>query len=82
MKNVQVSHLFGDAISPYLVGAMADSIKPYLRSASGTYSGFTDSYSMTPEEYGIEFKALQYSLFSCCFAQVKLNTKSPDKMTN
>ncbi|XP_023325518.1 protein spinster [Eurytemora carolleeae] len=66
---ILVSHLFGDAISPYLVGAMADAFKPYLRNASGTPSGFTDSYSMTPEEYGVEFKALQYSLFSCCFAQ-------------
>ena len=56
---------------------MADAFKPYLRNASGTPSGFTDSYSMTPEEYGVEFKALQYSLFSCCFAQVNIFIKVP-----
>jgi hypothetical protein len=32
------------------------------------------SEGTTPEEYSVEFKALQYALFTCCFAQV-----SPDK---
>ena len=32
--------------------------------------GLNTNVNLTPEEYDVEFKALQYALFSCCFAQV------------
>jgi len=80
---ILVSHMFGDAFSPYLIGALADAFKPLISpNASVT---ITDpqielaflpgsgqqvlSYELTPEEYDLEFRALEYSLFSCCFFQ-------------
>ena len=64
--------MLGDAFSPYLIGALADAFKPYIHSGPSFSSDqFTrDKYSLTPEEYTVEFKALQYALFTCCFAQV------------
>jgi len=68
---ILVSHMLGDAFSPYLIGAMADAFKPYMRHASHRPNQIVGvEGSLTPEEYDVEFKALQYALFSCCFAQV------------
>ena len=75
---ILVSHMFGDAFSPYLIGALADSFKPLISpNATNTDSNslrlMADrslSYELTPEEYDLEFRALEYSLFSCCFFQV------------
>jgi len=67
---ILVSHMFGDAFSPYLVGALADSFKPYIQP---THDPAEDVLApgaiLTPEEYSVEFRALQYALFSCCFMQ-------------
>jgi len=82
---ILVSHMFGDAFSPYLVGALADSFKPLI-SPPGFDSATNSSTlpplpmspslqmtqflpELTPEEYDLEFRALEYSLFTCCFFQ-------------
>ena len=85
--------MFGDAFSPYMIGALADSFKPLI-SPSSNLTMSTDptttlvnipflpgsgqqgmSYELTPEEYDLEFRALEYSLFTCCFFQV-VNSES------
>jgi len=82
---ILVSHMFGDAFSPYLIGALADSFKPLisptanLSLSAGTINDNIpflpgtgqqmQSFELTPEEYDLEFKALEYSLFTCCFFQ-------------
>merc|ERR1719347_2305944 len=73
---ILVSHMFGDAFSPYLIGVMADSFKPLISpnntiTTEGNQSNFlpTAERQLTPEEYDLEFRALEYSLFSCCFFQ-------------
>jgi len=83
------SHMLGDAFSPYLIGALADSFKPLITSVSSVAPSIgpdpsgrslvTDiltgagtkavSVQATPKEYDLEFRALEYSLFSCCFFQ-------------
>ena len=74
---ILVSHMFGDAFSPYLIGVMADSFKPLI--SPNTTVVTQDHYmhseesQLTPEEYDLEFRALEYSLFSCCFFQVNIN---------
>jgi len=74
---ILVSHMFGDAFSPYLIGAMADTFKPLISPNTTVVSGehhinflhSGDSRQLTPEQYDLEFRALEYSLFSCCFFQ-------------
>jgi len=70
---ILVSHMFGDAFSPYLIGAMADSLKPLIspNTTVTTEDHFMHSAEsqLTPEEFDLEFRALEYSLFSCCFFQ-------------
>ena len=74
---ILVSHMFGDAFSPYLIGAMADSLKPIIspNTTVVTQNHFmhSEESQLTPEEYDLEFRALEYSLFSCCFFQVNRN---------
>ena len=79
--------MFGDAFSPYLIGALADSFKPLISPNATLAMSSSDptqvdipflpgsgqqimSYELTPEEYDLEFRALEYSLFTCCFFQV------------
>lgn len=82
---VQVSHMFGDAFSPYLIGALSDSFKPLIASGpaldpygsavtlrQSTMMDRILTYELTPQEYDREFRALEYSLFSCCFFQARL----------
>ena len=76
---ILTSHALGDAISPYLVGAAADKIRPAITPTNHTgpdqstkdffvgYSPYT--HDVTPEEYDIQFRALQYALFAACFFQ-------------
>lgn len=69
---ILVSHMFGDAFSPYLIGALADSLKPLLSptgNSTDTNSTLKTMPELTPEQYDVEFRALEYSLFSCCFFQ-------------
>jgi len=74
---ILVSHMFGDAFSPYLIGAMADTFKPLISPNTTVITGdhhmnflhSADSRQLTPEQYDLEFRALEYSLFSCCFFQ-------------
>lgn len=83
---ILMSHMLGDAFSPYLIGALADSFKPLISNTSSLVpggvtlrqtavqeffsgSGAKITYELTPEEYDLEFRALEYALFSCCFFQ-------------
>ena len=78
---ILVSHMFGDAFSPYLIGALADAFKPMISPTNGTViipgdtsfmkTTLTHHSNLSPEEYDLEFRALEYSLFSCCFFQVQ-----------
>merc|ERR1712214_247855 len=70
--------MFGDAFSPYLIGALSDSFKPLIAAGPTLDPNMAlkqptildrISYELTPEEYDVEFRALEYSLFSCCFFQ-------------
>lgn len=71
---ILVSHAFGDAISPYLIGVVADWIRPAISPYTpigptpGPYP--TQVKDQTPEYYDIEFRCLQYALFGCCFFQL------------
>ena len=71
--------MFGDAFSPYLIGALSDSFKPLITAGLTIDPNMAFkqptildriSYELTPQEYDREFRALEYSLFSCCFFQV------------
>merc|ERR1711874_293723 len=73
---ILVSHMFGDAFSPYLIGVLADTFKPLISPNTTAIEPehpmnfmHSDSRQLTPEEYDLEFRALEYSLFSCCFFQ-------------
>ena len=72
--------MFGDAFSPYLIGALSDFFKPLIAAGPTLdpnmalkHPTIMDriSYELTPQEYDREFRALEYSLFSCCFFQVR-----------
>ena len=76
--------MFGDAFSPYLIGALSDSFKPLIASSpaldpygsavtlrQSTMMDRILTYELTPQEYDREFRALEYSLFSCCFFQAR-----------
>lgn len=76
--------MFGDAFSPYLIGALSDSFKPLISTGpaldpygsavtlrQSTMMDRILTYELTPQEYDREFRALEYSLFSCCFFQVR-----------
>jgi MFS transporter, Spinster family, sphingosine-1-phosphate transporter len=54
--HILISHAFGDAGSPYLVGVISEAIKPSLRAANQTSMEISDSTE-------IQFTALQYSLY-------------------
>lgn len=54
---ILISHMFGDAGSPYLVGVISESLK---RSFSPTE---------TPSQ-SVQFRSLQYALFMTCFVEV------------
>ena len=89
--------MFGDAFSPYLIGALADAFKPLISPSNSTVipdpvepvdpvlrhtEGFpslpfgSDDIDPSPEEFDLEFRALEYSLFSCCFFQVEFREKN------
>ncbi|XP_028171251.1 protein spinster isoform X3 [Ostrinia nubilalis] len=56
---ILISHMLGDAGSPYLVGVISESLK---RSLSMTY--------LEPPTESVQFRALQYALFTTCFVEV------------
>ncbi|XP_028042764.1 protein spinster isoform X2 [Bombyx mandarina] len=56
---ILISHMFGDAGSPYLVGVISESLKSYLM----------PSPDDLPSK-SVEFRALQYALFITCFVEV------------
>ena len=64
---ILVSHALGDAASPYLIGAVADWIRPILTPFHPLHEY---GWEHTPQYYDIEFRCLQYALFICCFFQV------------
>lgn len=56
---ILISHMFGDAGSPYLVGVISESLKSYLMPSPDDLPSKT-----------VEFRALQYALFITCFVEV------------
>lgn len=56
---ILLSHLLGDAGSPYLVGVVSDHLKTSLAQGDNNFG-----------EVAQEFFALQYSLYVCCFVAV------------
>lgn len=77
---ILISHMFGDAGSPYLVGVISEALKPVLRKIEReeNFGKSLMSYSLTAENITaitedstrVQFKALQYSLFSTSFVEV------------
>jgi len=83
---ILVSHALGDAFSPFLVGVLSDWIRPALLPRDNDVPVVTVSTNVipysatifiddvdrdfTPQEYDIEFRSLQYALFTSCFFQV------------
>lgn len=82
---ILISHAFGDAGSPYLVGLISESLKPILRRTEreANFGRVIESFSqvaenatttianaVTPDSTFVQFKALQYSLFSTSFVEV------------
>lgn len=83
---ILISHAFGDAGSPYLIGVISESLKPWLRkSERGANFGkgaieslsqlaenatTTMATTFVPDTTGVQFKALQYSLFQTAFVEV------------
>ncbi|XP_072949166.1 protein spinster isoform X1 [Epargyreus clarus] len=55
---ILISHMFGDAGSPYLVGVISENL---IRTFSPASSEPSDS---------VQFRALQYALFTTCFVEV------------
>ncbi|CAH2096254.1 unnamed protein product [Euphydryas editha] len=56
---ILISHMFGDAGSPYLVGVISENLKRSLSSVPVE----------NPTKY-VQFRALQYALFVTCFVEV------------
>lgn len=83
---ILISHAFGDAGSPYLVGLISESLKPILRKQeyNWNFGKGIESLSQIAENATValatevvrqdttrtQFKALQYSLFSTSFVEV------------
>ncbi|CAF4917936.1 unnamed protein product [Pieris macdunnoughi] len=55
---ILISHMFGDAGSPYLVGVISEALKLYYSTPS------------EPASKTAEFRSLQYALFVTCFVEV------------
>ncbi|XP_068633151.1 protein spinster isoform X3 [Battus philenor] len=56
---ILISHMLGDAGSPYLVGVISESLKKSLGSG----------HMETPSQ-SVQFRSLQYALFVTCFVEV------------
>lgn len=82
---ILISHAFGDAGSPYLVGVISEALKPLLRSQERSLNfgktieslsqvaenvTTTVATTITADSTVVQFKALQYSLFSTSFVEV------------
>lgn len=83
---ILISHAFGDAGSPYLVGLISESLKPILRkgiqsdqfgkigleSLSQLAENATQAATtaLSQDSNFVQFRALQYSLFSTSFVEV------------
>lgn len=80
---ILISHAFGDAGSPYLIGVMSEAIKGVLRTtvwatASEEIIAIAENATaiephadaLQADSNDIQFKALQYSLFTTSFVEV------------
>ncbi|XP_060521641.1 protein spinster isoform X2 [Cylas formicarius] len=66
-----VSHALGDAGSPYLVGVLSEAYQIMLRGNDNVTTPM--NVTLTPQDSDttlIEFKALQYALFTACFVEI------------
>ncbi|CAB4066181.1 SPNS [Lepeophtheirus salmonis] len=76
LSSILMSHLLGDAFSPFLIGFLADAMQPIIRENGNAITSIFFQgrpVSETPsafEDDTANFVALQYSLFSCCFFQI------------
>uniref|UniRef100_A0A1B6JA87 Major facilitator superfamily (MFS) profile domain-containing protein n=1 Tax=Homalodisca liturata TaxID=320908 RepID=A0A1B6JA87_9HEMI len=67
---ILISHMFGDAGSPYLVGLISEALKRSL-SVGTTVLVLTSAVSSTPEPSPeVQFHSLQYALFTTNFVEV------------
>lgn len=73
---ILMSHLFGDAGSPYLVGVVSDALLVYLSSpgSSADVESSVDSSDLAEDEDAalllVKFQSLQYALFITVFVEV------------
>ncbi|XKL68536.1 hypothetical protein PGB90_004027 [Kerria lacca] len=78
---ILVSHAFGDAGSPYLIGSLSEFFKGILSFGTVAFSTSTPLYSSTYANQSIIsvppspspqvlFRSLQYALFTTCFVEV------------
>ncbi|XP_055310032.1 protein spinster isoform X1 [Sitodiplosis mosellana] len=79
---ILISHAFGDAGSPYLIGVISETLKRALRNGADVSSGLyhqgnlTDAHALAhtapqPENKDlVEFRSLQYALFVTCFIEI------------
>nr|CAD7587087.1 unnamed protein product [Timema genevievae] len=77
---ILVSHAFGDAGSPYLVGVISESIKAHyadsvvatssLNSTSVIAAALNSTVTTSSRNWDVEFRSLQYALFMTCIVEV------------
>ncbi|XP_031641186.1 protein spinster isoform X1 [Contarinia nasturtii] len=80
---ILISHAFGDAGSPYLIGVVSVTLQTALNAGSGfakssglhhqgnlTDSPQTLAQTSSPHEDLVQFQSLQYALFITCFIEV------------
>lgn len=79
---ILISHAFGDAGSPYLIGIISESLKSTLKNVESSlhFGQNLESYNLLSEnstqivDYvdnpSVDFRALQYALFSTSFVEV------------
>jgi len=79
---ILISHAFGDAGSPYLIGVISETLKVALNDkgvgSSGLYhpGNSTDAHALAltlpkkGESDLVEFQSLQYALFVTCFIEI------------
>lgn len=65
---ILVSHALGDAISPVFVGSISDALQDHFRQSNCWNSSIVNGYYN--QQLMIEFKSMQYALFSTCFITV------------
>ena len=58
---ILVSHAFGDAISPYLIGAIADWVKAYISNDPDNYASTANASISTHTELSLDTSSIEVS---------------------